>query len=181
MENKDYRWPNSLEITARRAAITLKPFTANDAREIFELIDRNREHLSQHGDTTAEKYQTEQDVLDSIVNPKNPERLRLAIRNQSNQIIGSINLTPDKAIKTRAEIGYYLGKEYTGHGRMTEAVVALVSYAYFNRGITYFFGDVHKDNIASARTLINVGFEVSRKGKGENDIRYVFDFRQKPS
>lgn len=62
----------------------------------FLLLYRNREHLSQHHDTTAEKYPTEEAVLNSIVTLPNPNKLRYGIWASESTFVGSINFTPDK-------------------------------------------------------------------------------------
>ena len=61
-------------------AISLRQFSPADTNAIFELIDRNRGHLSQFGDETAAKYPTGKSVLDIITNPKNPGKLRFGMR-----------------------------------------------------------------------------------------------------
>lgn len=68
-----------------RANINLKPRSCfkeiffGEANAIFSLIDESREHLSQYGDKTAIKYQILEDVLNSIVNSPNPNKLRMSI------------------------------------------------------------------------------------------------------
>lgn len=73
MERKNKK---PIEILVRSTGIRLKQFIQTDSKAIFDLINKNREHLSQFGDTTAEKYQNVESVEDSILNPKNPNRLR---------------------------------------------------------------------------------------------------------
>jgi ribosomal-protein-serine acetyltransferase len=146
-----------IEILVKSTGIRLKQFTASDSEAIFELIDRNRSHLSQFGDTTAEKYKTIESVEESISNPKNPDRLRFGIWDNG-VLVGSVNLTPDDDDKTKGEIGYYLGAEFTGKGYMIKAVTTLTEFAFKNLGYKEIYGKAHKDNIGSQKVLLKSGF-----------------------
>jgi len=150
-----------LEIRASNYREYLNQFGSEDAQEIFDLIDTSRPHLSQHEDVTASKYPDKESVLQSITEPKNPNKLRFAVRNEAGTLVGSINLTPDDENPTKAEIGYYLGVEHTGHGYMTEALRLLTEYAFNKLGYVELFGDVHPDNNASARVLEKAGYSHS--------------------
>ncbi len=147
-----------LEILSPNSGVRLVKFSPEDAEEIFALIDANRPHLSQYGDQTAAKYPTLELVLNSIVDPPNPKNLWLAIRNQEGVMVGSIDLTPDELTPDRAEIGYYLGSQFTGQGYMTEAVRLLSAYVSDELGYTDLFAKVHEDNLASARVLERAGY-----------------------
>lgn len=158
-----------IEISSPNYRVCLQQFTPADALEIFDLINTNRPHLSQHDDKTALKYPTVEAVLDSITNPSNPDKLRFAIRDEQSRLVGSINLTPDNEDPSRAEIGYYLGAQYTGQGNMTEAALLLTEYAFEELGYTMIFGKVHPDNIKSAEVLKRAGY-VETGSKGEHVV-----------
>lgn len=147
-----------IEILIGSTGIRLKQFTHSDSQAIFELIDRNREHLSQFGDTTAEKYKTVESVEESISNPKNPNRLRFGIWDNG-VLVGSVNLTPEEDDKTKGEIGYYLGAEFKGKGYMIKAVTTLTEFAFKNLGYKEIYGIVHLENFASQQVLKKSGFE----------------------
>ncbi len=149
---------NPLEIRSSEFGITLRQFTPDDAKVIFELIDRNRGHLSQFGDETASKYPDEKSVFDSITNPKNPDKLRFGIWDHG-EFVGSINLIPDENGESKAEVGYYLGSEFVGKGYMWKAVKTLSKYAFSNLGYESLFGNVHPNNINSQKVLEKAGFE----------------------
>jgi ribosomal-protein-serine acetyltransferase len=131
----------------------LRQFTTEDTPVIYSLIDRNREHLSQFGDTTAEKYQTEENVLASIEHPKDPSRLRLGIW-ANDTYVGTINLQPQA--NGIAEVGYYLGQEFEGRGYMVRAVKRLVAYAF--QIFPEIIAKIHPDNGASKAVLLRAGF-----------------------
>ncbi len=145
--------------------IVLRQFTLDDVDAIFDLIDRNRPHLSQRGDKTAGKYQNSAAVHESIVNPENPDRLRMGIWSDS-MLVGSINLTPET--EKSAEVGYYLGQEFQGRGFMTRAVRRMITYAFEERGLQELFARVNESNDPSIGVLNRTGFHCEeRKSSGE--------------
>ncbi|MBI4157767.1 GNAT family N-acetyltransferase [Candidatus Woesebacteria bacterium] len=156
--------PKKIEIIREDLGITLRQFSVADSKEIFGLIDRNRGHLSQFGDDTAGKYESLQDVIDSIEKPSNPNKLRFAVINKEGAYVGTINLTPENPKK--AEIGYYLGQEFTGKGYMTKATKALTDHAFRALGYRELYAKVHAANSPSIKVLEKVGYRQSgREGE----------------
>jgi len=140
--------------------IALRQYIVSDSEAIFQLIDNSRDHLSQHGDTTAQKYQTTEAVRDSIANPKNSERLRFGIWDK-NVFVGTINITPneDEEGKPVAEIGYFLGECYQGKNYLTKSLARLIQYAFFEMNILMVYAFVAQENKRSANVLIRAGFQ----------------------
>lgn len=153
-----------IEIVSPNGGVVLKQFTPDDSQEIFDLIDSNREHLSQHGDKTAKKYPTLETVRKSIVNPSNPNKLRFGIRNNNGVLVGSINLTPDEKNPLTGEVGYYLGASHTGQGYMVEAVKVLTTFAFDQLNYHALYAKVAKENILSAKVLQKAGYLESERG-----------------
>ena len=147
-----------IEIVSTDGEIILRQFSPADAKEIFELIDSSRDHLSQFGEDTAQKYPTYESVLDSIVSQPNPNRMRLAIRNKEGVFAGSINLTPDEDNPKRGEIGYYLGEKFIGKGYATRALQAITDFAFAKLGYNTLYGNVGERNNASIAVLKRVGY-----------------------
>ncbi|MBI5803158.1 GNAT family N-acetyltransferase [Candidatus Pacearchaeota archaeon] len=155
---------NLESIKISESPLKLIRFYADDSKAVFELIDRNRTHLSQDGDITAAKYQTIEDFMNSIIKPKDKFRLRMGIWNEET-LVGSINITP-KGDK-RAEVGYWLGKEYTGKGYMTTSLSALTDYA-LSDGFDEVFAEVITENESSIRVLVRAGYsETTKKDSGK--------------
>jgi ribosomal-protein-serine acetyltransferase len=161
---------NPIEIKSSDGEITLRQFTPQDSEEIFALIDGNRSHLSQFGDDTSEKYPTLETVRDSIERPKNPERLRFAIRNKQKQLVGSINLTPDEDNPTTGETGCYLGAEFQKKGYMGKSVQMLTAYAFNTLNYKTIYGDITVGNTASINVLLKAGYRETERY--DNRIRY---------
>lgn len=165
-----------IEISPPNGRITLRQFSLADVDDIFQLIERSRAHLSQHGDTTADNYKTPQDVEKSIQYPKKPKRLRFAIRTADGVLVGSINVTPDDDNPKRGEVGYYLGIDGTGQGYATEATHALSAYAFERLGYDELYAKVEQANEPSARVLIRAGYVE----KGEEEGQRIF-VQEKPT
>src|SRR3972149_5795080 len=102
--------PNTIKTSAD--TIVLKQLIHENAKDYFDLVNFDRQHLSQFGDTTADKYPTLESVMNSIVNPSNPRKLRQGIWYE-NIMVGSVNLTPKE--NNSAELGVWIGKQYIGH------------------------------------------------------------------
>jgi len=165
-----------IEILSPDGDIVLRQFISQDSEEIFAVIDSNRGHLSQFGDETSNKYPTLETVRESIEHPKNPNRLRLAIRNKSGQLVGSINLTPDENDSTQGEIGYYLSSEFQKQGHMKKAVQMLTEYGFNSLNYKIIYGDVTEGNTTSGNVLMKAGYQETERHDGK--IRYS---RQKES
>ncbi len=57
-----------------------------------------------------------------------------------------------------AEVGYTFGRQHWGNGYATEALHALLAHLFDEMGITRATGQLHPDNLASARVLERCGF-----------------------
>jgi RimJ/RimL family protein N-acetyltransferase len=165
------RGENSLRIISNDGKVTLKLYTLADAKEAFDLIDRNRSHLSQFGDITADKYPTLECFKQSILNLKDPNKLRFGIRNSDGILVGSINLAPDNHNFGSCEIGYYLGREFQGHGYMTRAVKALEDYAFDALGYREIRAVVREGNEASSKVLLRCGY--MKRTESGDEITYI--------
>ena len=73
------------------------------------------------------------------------------------ELIGGCGLVI-REIHKRAELGYVIGKNYWGHGYATEAVKAVIQYA-FSRGINRVFAEHYHTNPASGRVMQKAGMK----------------------
>lgn len=74
--------------------------------------------------------------------------------------VGGIGLVlRDDINRCRAEIGYWLGEAYWGHGIVTEAVRALTEWAFDNFDLASIYAGVLEWNPASARVLEKAGYK----------------------
>jgi len=89
-------------------------------------------------------------------NYKKPINLAIVL---NEKVIGGIGVTLQKDIyQMNAEIGYWLGQPFWNKGIMTEAVLAMVKYAFANFRIIRIYAGVFEYNIASMRVLEKAGF-----------------------
>jgi [ribosomal protein S5]-alanine N-acetyltransferase len=63
--------------------------------------------------------------------------------------------------KDHAELGYWIGKPYWGMGYATEAVGAVIAYAFDADGFAYLTAGHFADNPASERVIRKLGFAAS--------------------
>jgi len=154
--------------------MALRQLVPEDAQAYFDLIDYDRAHMSQFDDDTATKYQTLEDVKESIVNPKSLYRQRFGIW-VDNTMVGSINLDPTRK-RDGTEVGYWIGKEHIGHGYAAKALETIIPFAFESRPDKgHLFAKVAIGNHASRKTLEKCGFQFS----GPDDINWYF-FLNKP-
>jgi len=162
--------PIELIVDSEIKLIRLRP---QDAHIMFALIDRNREHLSQFGESTALKYPAEDVVYESIIDSANPFRLRFGIWTSQN-FVGSINITPDNG-SSKAETGYYLGKEFTGKGYTIRSLNRIVQYAFNDMQLLEVYARVNKENTASKKVLERAGFRQVEFKAGKETLYYHVD------
>ncbi len=152
-------------VPTSRPEVVLKQFIPEDAVLLFELIDRNRAHLSQRGDETGKKYPSLVSVERSITHPPQPSRFRFGIWSDA-PLTGSINLTPMTNAATYrddlAEIGYWTGGEFCRQGFATLATTTLAEYALYTMGFIAVLARVHKKNRVSQRVLEYAGFYLEK-------------------
>lgn len=65
---------------------------------------------------------------------------------------------------TTAELGFWLGRAYWGHGIVPEAAAAIIRYGFDDGGLAQFTSSHFVDNPASERVLSKLGFEPTGRG-----------------
>jgi len=153
--------PARTTITTAIPGLRLTEFVPADAPTYYSLVDRNRTHLSQHGDYTELTHATLASVTKHLTEPAGEQR-RFGIW-LNDTLIGRADVSP--RLPGHIVIGYWLGSEYTGNGYATIACKALIAYARDHLDATDIFAGVTKGNGASEALLGRLGFEV-REDKG---------------
>lgn len=144
-----------------RDSVILRQLTVDDALAYAAAVDASRAHLSQYGDKTAAKYPHVGAVVESIVNPPNPHKLRMGIWDDGT-FVGAVNLTPGE---DEAEVGYWLDVRHTGKGYATLAATAMAGYARAQYSRVY--AKAVEGNEASARVLARSGFRQTAREAGK--------------
>jgi [ribosomal protein S5]-alanine N-acetyltransferase len=146
----------STQPTLETPRLKLRPYTEADIPELLPLIG-TREVAA----TTlriAHPY-TEQDAKAFLELAKDPDKLWLAITLRSNgRQIGGIGLRVEKQHQ-HAELGYWLGVPFWGHGYATEATADILRYGFETLALHRIFASHFKHNPASGRILKKVGMK----------------------
>lgn len=77
------------------------------------------------------------------------------------KVVGTVAVYLDTDVyRKTAEVGYWLGEEYWGHGIMTTAVRAICDYAFDCYDLVRIHAETYVSNIGSRRVLEKAGFEL---------------------
>ncbi|MBI4185372.1 MAG: GNAT family N-acetyltransferase [Proteobacteria bacterium] len=82
--------------------------------------------------------------------------LGVALRAEGD-LVGVVGLIVDET-RTRADLGYWIGRAYWNRGYATESVRRLVEFAFVNLGLERLWAVTLVENDASARVLRKLGF-----------------------
>jgi ribosomal-protein-serine acetyltransferase len=149
------RWSRPTVATAvpNLRLIALAP---EDAHAYYVLVDRNRRHLTQHGNYTDLGDATPKSVAASVSN-SDGRNARFGVW-LGGELIGRVDLDP----RTPGDVvlGYWLGGEYTGKGYATAACRALIDYGQAELGAKTVYAGVTKGNAKSEALLGRLGFRV---------------------
>lgn len=144
--------------------VVLRQLVLRDVPDYWEAIDQSRDHLSQFGDNTADKYPDITAVVRSIERSRNPNRLRFGIHAEK-VFVGGVNLEPRDYFGSDVkcfELGYWLRAGKTGQGYATVAAEALTRYAFDTLEFQMGFALVHPSNLASIKVLSRIGYKVGQ-------------------
>ena len=135
--------------------LRLVAISPDDAEACYVLVDRNRGHLTQHGDWTELGEATPESVAASLNNFNDPAT-QFGIW-LDGQLVGRSDLNP----RTLGNfvLGYWLGAEHTGHGYATAASKALIAYGKVELGAMTIYAGVTKGNAKSEALLRRLGFQ----------------------
>lgn len=143
------------DLPTRIPGLVLRALTLEDADAYYDLLDRNRLHLSRLGDYQEEKNATRAWVREHLGQDPGPD-LRYGIR-LDGELIGRVDLIA--VDPPRYGTGYWLDEARTGAGRATAACRALFDHAARALGATDVFAGVTHGNDRSAALLRRLGFE----------------------
>ena len=106
---------------------------------------------------------TEQDAEDYIraMLSADPDKCFAFAVTLDDEAIGSIGVFRGENIHSRtAELGYYLGEPYWGHGYATSAVKQACEYVFDHSDIMRIYAEPFARNVASCRVLEKAGFRL---------------------
>ena len=135
--------------------VRLIGLSPDDAEAFYDLIDRNRTHLTQHGDWTDLGDATPESVHASLSN-LDERHAQFGIW-LDGRLIGRTDLnarTPGNFV-----LSYWLGREFTGKGYATAACKALMAFGKAELSATNVYTGVTKGNVMSEALLARLGFQ----------------------
>lgn len=146
--------------TLLTSRLCLRPFRLSDAAEVQQLagdfeVARQVEIIPHpYPDGVAEAWiQTHADAF------ANRTGVIVALtRLSDNQLLGSMGLHLSREHAT-AELGYWIGRPFWGHGYATEAAQTLVEFGFQTLQLHRIYGRCFAGNPGSARVLSKVGMQ----------------------
>lgn len=143
--------------------LILRPFIKEDYKEVYENYGFDKEvheYISWIPYDTLEKSR---DFVNFNVlqYSENPKHYSWAIVYED-RIVGSIAIF-NVEDNDSGEVGYSLGSKWWKKGIITEAVNAVLNYAFMDVGFHRIYASCHEDNIGSKRVMQKAG--MSYEGK----------------
>ena len=143
--------------------VNLRELSMNDATSIVSLMDYE---IAKYLYEVPYPYKIE-DALNFIKSSYDDFRLRKAItfvidyknKSQSFQLLScTIGIKDIDYVNKKANIGYWIGKQYHGKGIATECIKLIVNYAFNELKLEEISAYVFPDNNPSIRVLEKNGF-----------------------
>ncbi len=142
--------------------ITLRSFATDDAEALFNKVNESRFHLSPWLDWINNTTKVEHSlkyIQDSLYELEMQEALHLGVF-LNNKIIGGIGMHNwDKKTK-RAQIGYWIGKEYEGKGIIYKCLIRFIDFLFDKIGLNKIEIHFVPGNIRSVRVSERLGFKI---------------------
>lgn len=160
-------------------AIYLRPLTVSDAHDSLRLQNDNRAFFEQFSMIREHSFYTLESQVEQIKrheeNRKNDQEYYFGLfQKENNKLIGTISLFQVmRGSLQSAVIGYFLDHHHNGKGYATEAIKALVDYAFEELDLHRIEAGVMPRNLPSQRVLEKAGFHregIARKNVNINGI-----------
>lgn len=162
--------------TLETERLRLREITAEDAEGIFSCFSLDSV-TRYYGQETLESLEQARMFIEFFSkNYKEKRGIRWGIeRKGGNGIIGTIGFNAWSPKHRRAEIGYEIHPDYWRKGFASEAISEVLSYGFEELGLTRVGAIVFKENKASNKLLMKMGFEkegVLRDYMYQNGVSY---------
>lgn len=144
----------NLPPTLETERLRIRPYTEADIPELVPLVGARE--VAATTLRIAHPY-TNQDARDFLELARELDKLWLAMTLRADgRQIGGIGLRIEQPHR-HAELGYWLGVSYWGHGYATEASREMLRYGFEDLGLQRIFATHFKHNPASGRVLKKIG------------------------
>lgn len=160
----------NLMIISVDSEIELKQLALSDAKDIFEVIDSQREYLGKwlpFVELTKDLSDTEK-FVEAVVNaPENMAELVFVIR-KCHRFAGLIGFKDTDRQNKKTEIGYWLSEPYQSQGIVSKSVDKLCDFAFNKLGLNRIQIKCAVENFSSKNIPKRLGFRlegVERQGE----------------
>lgn len=141
--------------------LVLREFTAEDVEAVhrYAADPEVTRHMLWGPNSRQESQDFLQAALESQAAASRTDYTLGVIRRDNAEVIGAIHLgvLTGRAVRGRADLGYVLARDTWGQGYATEAVKALMRWAFVELGLHRVEASCGVDNPASRRVLEKVG------------------------
>ncbi|NJE06589.1 N-acetyltransferase [Thermococcus sp. M36] len=110
-------------------------------------------------------YEDELEWYEALRREKKREKVFAIVENSSRSLVGLIGLHRIDHHNGRAELGYFLAREYWGRGYASEAVKLALEYAFEWLNLRKVYARVYEPNVPSIRVLEKNGFTLAGRWK----------------
>jgi len=143
--------------TIRRQGFILRPWDLQDATALVRHADNPRVAGNlRDGFPSPYTPADARNWLNSVISNRSAAVLAVEVDGEA---AGGLGLYPQQDVyRLNGEIGYWLSERYWGKGIMTEAVGAMVEFAFTRTDLLRLFAGVFENNLSSMRVLEKNGF-----------------------
>lgn len=140
--------------------ITLRTLHPGDAEAVYEVVDRNREHLQtfMHWMTPEYSFESAQEFIDRAARKDAEQGLGYGIYRQDS-LIGSIGFVEFDWKAGKTEIGYWIDKNEEGQGIVSACCRVLIEYAFSDLDLNRIEIRCSVENTRSAAIPERFGFQ----------------------
>ena len=115
----------------------LRSYEVDDEQELFKVINNSRQHLHpwlSWVDKTTKPEHSLQFIQQSLQQLNNQEALALGIF-LNGKIIGGVGMHDWDLATKRAQIGYWISREYEGRGIISKCLVKFTDFLFEKTGL----------------------------------------------
>lgn len=160
--------------------LLLRSYQSADARELFSVINNSRHHLHpwlEWVDKTTKQEHSLQFIMQSMHHLHTQEALSLGIF-YNNRLIGGIGMHQWEQQTKKAQLGYWITKEYEGKGIINKCLSVFITYLFDKIGLNKIEIHFAPGNKRSAKVAERIGCKVEgiirqsvlRNGKPEDIV-----------
>ena len=144
---------------------TVRQVRMDDLSDYFSMIETNRPRLNDFFAGTMAMTRTLEETSDHLADviakaEKNNYFPFVVVDNNTNRVIGSIQVKNIDWTIPKAELGYYIDEQYGGKEITTRAVALIIDFCFKELNLNKLYLRTHEENIPSRKVAEKNGFSV---------------------